>query len=593
LARVSTEAALKERGEAQLVLAQKALALIAVDPAGLGGICITGAHSAVTQGLSMALKSALPPTTPWLKMPAAIADDRLLGGLDLTKTLALGQPCFRQGLLADADGGMLVVPMAERMESATAARLCAVLDEGQLRVAREGFVRVVPTRIAILAFDESEEGEDGLSSALIDRLAFHGRIDAISSSVAEALHLPDKEAIAPARRLLPLIQAPTDIVERFCKAAAAFGIASLRASLLAVRAARALAALAGRTLLSEDDIGMAAALVLAPRATQVPATDSEPEQPQDSSPPDGAHNEQPQTEQRQQDRPLDDVILDAMKAVLPEELLASLIKQTQVPGRQSGGAGASAKAAKRGRPIGAKRGEIGHGNRIALLDTLRAAAPWQRLRQKDRERDGLLIQREDIRIRRFKQQAETTTIFVVDASGSAALHRLAEAKGAIELLLADCYVRRDSVQMIAFRGEKAETILPVTRSLVRAKRSLSGLPGGGGTPVASAIDAAQLAIRDVRRRGHTPLVVMLSDGKANIARNGTADRSLAQQDALSSASSFASSGVSAIFIDTSARPQLLARELAAAMRARYLPLPQADARRVVVAVKETATAAAR
>jgi magnesium chelatase subunit D len=590
---VSREAALKERGEAQLVLAQKALALIAVDPAGLGGICITGAHSAVTQGLSMALKAALPPTTPWLKMPAAIADDRLLGGLDLTKTLALGQPCFRQGLLADADGGMLVVPMAERMESATAARLCAVLDEGQLRVAREGFVRVVPTRIAILAFDESEEGEDGLSSALIDRLAFHGRIDAISSSVAEALHLPDKEAIAPARRLLPLIQAPTDIVERFCKAAAAFGIASLRASLLAVRAARALAALAGRTLLSEDDIGMAAALVLAPRATQVPATDSEPEQPQDSSPPDGAHNEQPQTEQRQQDRPLDDVILDAMKAVLPEELLASLIKQTQVPGRQSGGAGASAKAAKRGRPIGAKRGEIGHGNRIALLDTLRAAAPWQRLRQKDRERDGLLIQREDIRIRRFKQQAETTTIFVVDASGSAALHRLAEAKGAIELLLADCYVRRDSVQMIAFRGEKAETILPVTRSLVRAKRSLSGLPGGGGTPVASAIDAAQLAIRDVRRRGHTPLVVMLSDGKANIARNGTADRSLAQQDALSSASSFASSGVSAIFIDTSARPQLLARELAAAMRARYLPLPQADARRVVVAVKETATAAAR
>jgi magnesium chelatase subunit D len=93
-------------------------------------------------------------------------------------------------------------------------------------------------------------------------------------------------------------------------------------------------------------------------------------------------------------------------------------------------------------------------------------------------------------VSRFKQRRETTTIFVVDASGSAALHRLAEAKGAVELLLADCYVRRDRVAMLAFRGKGAELMLPPTRSLVRAKRSLAGLPGGGGTPLAAGMDAA-------------------------------------------------------------------------------------------------------
>jgi magnesium chelatase subunit D len=585
---VSAEMALKERGEAQLVLAQKALVLLAIDPAGLCGISLGGAHGAVTHALLQAFRAALPSSTPWLKLPSNIADDRLLGGLDLTGTLGLGQPVFRQGLLADADDGVLVLPMAERLERATIASLCAALDEKQLRVAREGFERVMPTRIMVLALDESEEAEDGLSPALADRLAFQLKIDAIQPSLANAFHLPDEEAIAPARQLLPSITLPADGIERFCKAAAAFGITSLRACLLAGQTACALAALAGRKAVVEDDIAMAAALVLAPRATQMPAAESDAEQPPDPPSPDDTQDNEQSSKEPQQDRPLDDVILDAMKAVLPEELLANLIKQASMPGRQSGGAGAMAKAAKRGRPIGSKRGETGHGNRIALLDTLRAAAPWQRLRQKSARRVGLSIHREDIRIRRFKQHAETTTVFIVDASGSAALHRLAEAKGAIELLLADCYVRRDSVQMIAFRGETAETILPVTRSLVRAKRSLSGLPGGGGTPIASALDAAQMAVRDIRRRGQTPLVVMLSDGKANIARNGMADRNLAHQDALASATGFASSGASAIFIDTSARPQPLARELAAAMHARYLPLPQADAGRVVHAVKETA-----
>ena len=137
-------------------------------------------------------------------------------------------------------------------------------------------------------------------------------------------------------------------------------------------------------------------------------------------------------------------------------------------------------------------------------------------------RPRILIRKDDFRIARFKQRSETTTIFVVDASGSAALHRLAEAKGAVELLLADCYVRRDQVALIAFRGISAELLLPPTRSLARAKRSLAGLPGGGGTPLAAGLDAAFALADLILRKGQTPTVILLTDGRANVARDGGA-----------------------------------------------------------------------
>ncbi|MFW5834354.1 MAG: VWA domain-containing protein, partial [Pseudomonadota bacterium] len=193
----------------------------------------------------------------------------------------------------------------------------------------------------------------------------------------------------------------------------------------------------------------------------------------------------------------------------------------------------------------------------------------------------------DFRVTRFKQRTESTAIFVVDASGSSALHRLAEAKGAVELLLADCYVRRDRVAVIAFRGALAELILPPTRSLARAKRTLGGVPGGGGTPVATAIDAAMLLAEQVRRSGQTPVVVLLTDGRANVARDGTGGRARAHQDALAGARALAAMGITCLLIDTSAKPEPLARDLAAAMNAHYLALPRADANVLSAAVRST------
>jgi magnesium chelatase subunit D len=227
------------------------------------------------------------------------------------------------------------------------------------------------------------------------------------------------------------------------------------------------------------------------------------------------------------------------------------------------------------------------GDRLALVETLRAAAPWQRLRRLEAANAArrVIVRRDDIRLVRLKAPSQTTTIFAVDASGSAALARLAEAKGAVELLLADCYVRRDTVALIAFRGTAAELVLPPTGSLARARRCLAGLPGGGGTPLAAALDMIEGVADSVARKGRTPVTVLLTDGRANVARDGTPGRAQAEQEALDGARRLRAAGRACLLIDTAARPQATAERIAREMGARYLALPYADATALSRAVR--------
>ena len=289
------------------------------------------------------------------------------------------------------------------------------------------------------------------------------------------------------------------------------------------------------------------------------------------------------------DRPLDDVVLEAAQAAIPAGLLAQLQLADAAARHGSGGrAGAMQQGVLRGRPAGVRRGEPRGGARLNLIETLRAAAPWQRLRRRGQAADAprrIEVRAEDFHITRFKQRSETTTVFVIDASGSAALHRLAEAKGAVELLLADCYVRRDRVAVLAFRGDGAELLLPPTRSLVRAKRSLAGLPGGGGTPLAAGLDAATALAEGVRRSGATPVIVMLTDGRANVGRDGVRGRAIAEDHARLAARRLRAARLTSLLVDTSAQPQASARQLAAEMGASYLALPYAGAQALSVAVR--------
>jgi magnesium chelatase subunit D len=215
------------------------------------------------------------------------------------------------------------------------------------------------------------------------------------------------------------------------------------------------------------------------------------------------------------------------------------------------------------------------------------------LRRREHVSAGLarvLVRKSDFRIKRYVQRLESTTVFVVDASGSTALQRLAEAKGAVETLLAEAYVTRARVALIAFRGTTAELVLPPTRSLSRAKRLLAELPGGGTTPMASAIDVASLLAQSERSKGRTPLVVFLSDGRGNISRAAQPGRIEAEQDSLAAARGLRASGVSVVFIDTSVRARPGGAELAAEMGAAYAALPFVEARAVADVVRAHAPA---
>jgi magnesium chelatase subunit D len=229
-------------------------------------------------------------------------------------------------------------------------------------------------------------------------------------------------------------------------------------------------------------------------------------------------------------------------------------------------------------------GDPRHDGPLDLLATVAAAAPWQKMRcqqgthvRRSRVERRLRIERSDLRVTRFRNHKPSTIIIAVDASGSAALHRLGEAKGAVELLLSECYVRRDKVALIAFRGIRADVLLPPTRSLVRAKRELAGLPGGGTTPLACGIDRARKLALVELRAGHDCRVVLLTDGRCNIDRSGAPGRVKALADAEHAARQLVADHVPCLMIDTSRRGNEQAATLAALMAAPYLPLPHAEA----------------
>jgi magnesium chelatase subunit D len=125
---------------------------------------------------------------------------------------------------------------------------------------------------------------------------------------------------------------------------------------------------------------------------------------------------------------------------------------------------------------------------------------------------------------------------------------------------------------------------------VRAKRSLAGLPGGGGTPLAAGIQAAAALAQAERRKGMTPLVVLLTDGRGNVALDGRGGRSRALAEAEAAALALRRDGIASLLVDMSPRPHPRAQALAASLGGRYMPLPLADAATLSQAVRAASVA---
>lgn len=539
---------------------EAAVAALAVDPAGLRGLWLRARsgplRDRVLQGLA-----ALP--MPQRRLHPGIDDATLYGGVDLSATLAEGHLVRAKGLLATP--AALILTMAERCPAGLAARLARVLDD-------PGF--------CLVALDEGAEPDEALPPALTDRLALFLDLEGIAAADAVPLDLPP-EAVTSARARLAQVVISPAAVETITRLAAAMGIASLRAPWLALATARALAAWRGEASPSDDTLRHAAELTLAHRGALPETSEPEPAPPPPPEP-DAPDNPEPETRQSA-DTPPEELLLDAMRAALPPDLLARLaVARATRAAKGSGGSGDARKGNHRGRPLPPRPGTPGSGKRIDLVSTLRAAAPWQPLRRKTAliDKPGLHIRQSDLRLKRYVETSDRVLIFTVDASGSSALARLAEAKGAVELLLAQAYARRDHVALIAFRGQSAELLLPPTRSLVQTKRRLAGLPGGGGTPLAAGLQLALMTALQTRARGMTPTIALLTDGRGNIALDGSANRAQAEADSQRLALALRNAKVPALVIDIATRPQAALRDLASRLDAPYLALPRADAHRL-------------
>jgi len=600
------------------------LQLLQLDPRGLGGVCLRAPHGPVRERWLSALAGL---GLPLVKVPGSADAERLLGGIDLAHTLQTGQLRMQTGLLQQADQGLVCLPMAERLPPALLAPLVQALDTGHIAATQHASAPA-QARFGVVALDESLPDEAGVNTALQERLGLWLDLQALSPSDIDA-GLDDTSedalgiglsagALARARALMTQVQASDAQLQALCASALGLGIGSLRAPSLALRVARAHAALNGRSVLESDDLGFAARCVLAPRATQWPAEPETSEAAEDAEPPntepaDQESGDPPPAKDTSEDAPpessppepsaedLQEMMVAAALASLPPHMLDALaLQKGSRSSHTSGRSGQTRAGQQRGRPLPPRPGRPGGQARLHVLATLRAAAPRQRLRQAapvstsdpTASRRPIAIRAEDFHIQRYQQRSSSCLILALDASGSAALQRLAEAKGAVELLLQQSYARRDSVCIVAFRGAQAQLLLPATRSLVRAKRAMTGLPGGGGTPLALALKMAHEQAALLQRQGVTPILVVLSDGRANVTLQGLGGRTQAQADAHNWSQQWHSTGHRALWIDTSMQPDAQARQLAAAMGASYLPMPQVQSQRMAHAMDNLRTVSA-
>ncbi|ACF46457.1 MAG: magnesium chelatase ATPase subunit D [Prosthecochloris sp.] len=605
-------------------LAKQALMLLAIDPS-LGGVVIPAAVGSGKSTLARAFQDILPEQTPFVELPLNVTEDRLIGGVDLEATLVKGARVVQHGVLSKAHEGVLYVDSLSLLDSSAVSHVMDAMSRGEVLVEREGLSEVHPSKFMIVGTYDPSDGE--VRMGLLDRVGlivpfttqndFRARKQILQCNIGQkdAEDTQDelrmlKGILDAARKLLPQVSMTKEQIQGLIQSAISLGVEGNRVDIFVIRAALASAALAQRTDVDEEDMKLAVKLVLVPRATCMPQREEEveeqmppeeempPEEPEaedEEAPPD---NSDPDAEEENEETPdmIEELMMDAIETELPENLMNISLASKK---KSKSGSRGEALNNRRGRFVRSQPGEI-RGGKVALIPTLISAAPWQESRRLERLRKtgkvsttGLIINKEDVKVKKFRDKSGTLFIFIVDASGSMALNRMRQAKGAVSHLLQNAYVHRDQVALISFRGKEAQLLLPPSQSVDRAKRELDVLPTGGGTPLASAIYLAWETAKQARTKGVSQIMfVLITDGRGNIGLQSMMDKNAPkapkeeiEKEVEALAASVYADGIASIVVDT--QMNYLSRgeapKLAEKLGGRYFYLPNAKAEQIAEA----------
>ena len=613
--------------------AKKALLIALVNPKA-GGLLIGGRKGTAKSVLARSAKELIG-SKQFIDLPLNVTEDMLFGSIDIEYAVSKGQKRFAPGILARANENILYIDEVNLLRQEL---LLAVLDAnaaGLNQVERDGISFTHPVHLTVLATMNPEEGV--LPQHILDRFGMYVDVEgeaeiehrvmimrralAYGSDVAsfrkEYAESTQELAtrIAAAIKLLPQIQLSDAMLILAAQMVSQALCAGHRAEIYLLEAAKALAALAGRSYVLPKDVEEAAQFVLPHRMRKPPEPqDQEPEEneqesqeqneddsennddeaqddsldndnmpppPLDNNEDDGAaDDEQDENEQEQKDEQEPQHNNDRLA---PEEQIADIDKSFRLPKmlldlgkdrnirRGSGKRSTTRTDLKQGRYVRAELPKAKVED-LAFDATIRAAAPFQKMREDNG--CALNIKPEDLRQKVREKRIGNTFLFAVDASGSmGARERMRAVKGAIFYMLQEAYQKRDRVGMIAFRRQKAEVLLPITRSVDLAQKCLAELPTGGKTPLADGLAMALQTLSMMNKHDSelAPILVLVTDGRANAVEENGGDP---VASALKMAERIGKAKITSVVIDTESDfiKLGLAKRIAAAMGANYYTL---------------------
>ncbi|PIV23473.1 MAG: magnesium chelatase [Deltaproteobacteria bacterium CG03_land_8_20_14_0_80_45_14] len=517
-----------------------------------GGVLFIGEKGSGKSTLARFFKNILPEDMPFVEMPLNVTEEALLGGIDIEATIKAGKRIIQKGILSRADGGVVYIDDINLLSPELVALILEAQGRGENIIEREGVTLKHPSRFILVASMNPEEG--ALSPHLLDRfgmcVVWEGlketsmRIEIMKKRLPEVF-TPDDEGLsldeglrlkinASRTRLNDVIitQEINDYIVQLCLESS---ISGHRGDIFLLYAARAYAVFCEDEEVTEKHVDEVLPLVLTHRKRilqqmeeqqrehqeekQQSKQDEHTDRQEQSDPKSGKNN--PEKPLNGSDKGMDNADTLSKELSPHEEVfpLGNTFKTRHFVFRKdrlnrfaSGRRTKTRSKDKGGRYV---KSILQPRNDIAIDATIRAAAPYQKIRGRE---NTLLICEEDLRYRQRERKMGHLVVFVVDGSASMGVQRrMVETKGAVQSLLLDCYQKRDKVSMIVFRKDKAEVILPPTSSVEMASRRLREVPVGGKTPLtAGLLEAYKLIRRFSMKSPETRfLLVLITDGRAN------------------------------------------------------------------------------